>query len=504
MIRWLGLLLACLTLATPARADDISAAGRGVVRIVTIAVVDDEVVGFGHGSGFAIAPNRIVTNAHVVELAARYPGNVLIGVVPSEGDKSYQGSLIAVDVDRDLALVEFTGVRLPPLTLFNGVLTDGDPVIALGYPGNVDIATAQSAADFITPLSPVRSSGLFSGARNLVGTAVLLHSANIARGNSGGPLLDPCGRVVGVNSAITRGDDGDGTFAFAIANAELAAFLRGASQEAQVVAAPCTSIQERLEQDRDAEAAARAEAALREREAATDARIARERAIAAARADNETTRENVMALAALLLVLGALGLGGGGLLASRGQKRAAIWAASIGGVLMVAAVAAFFLRPDFDADAAVEAGADTAGKTTADRTAALGPLVCTLLPDRSRVTVSSAAPVRIEWGADGCVNGRTQYAEDTGGWERILVPEEEQTVSVLEFDPATLTYSNTRYLLSAAAMTRARELRSGVQLKACSGESAPRANLATQQSAIRNALPSLPNEKLVYRCRKAG
>ena len=59
--------------ATPALADDISATGRGVVRIVTIAVVDKEVVGFGHGSGFAVAPNRVVTNAHVVDLAKRYP-----------------------------------------------------------------------------------------------------------------------------------------------------------------------------------------------------------------------------------------------------------------------------------------------------------------------------------------------------------------------------------------------------------------------------------------------
>ncbi|MDQ9782808.1 hypothetical protein, partial [Serratia marcescens] len=47
------LLLALTVVAAPARADDISATGRGVVRIVTVAVVDDQVVGFGHGSGFA-------------------------------------------------------------------------------------------------------------------------------------------------------------------------------------------------------------------------------------------------------------------------------------------------------------------------------------------------------------------------------------------------------------------------------------------------------------------
>ena len=48
-----ALVLAGLHVA-PARADDIAAASRSVVRVVTIAIVDQEVVGFGHGSGFAV------------------------------------------------------------------------------------------------------------------------------------------------------------------------------------------------------------------------------------------------------------------------------------------------------------------------------------------------------------------------------------------------------------------------------------------------------------------
>ena len=85
-LMWLWLVVAWLLagLATPAGADDIAATARGVVRVVTIAVVDGQVAGFGHGSGVAISPNRVVTNAHVVELAQRYPDDVVIGVVPSE------------------------------------------------------------------------------------------------------------------------------------------------------------------------------------------------------------------------------------------------------------------------------------------------------------------------------------------------------------------------------------------------------------------------------------
>src|ERR1700712_3942363 len=85
---------------------------RRDVRVVTIAIVDQEVVGFGHGSGFAVGSNRIVTNAHVVELAQQYPDNVVIGVVPSEGSKSYQARVIAIDTKRDLALLEIVGARI--------------------------------------------------------------------------------------------------------------------------------------------------------------------------------------------------------------------------------------------------------------------------------------------------------------------------------------------------------------------------------------------------------
>ncbi|WP_033922145.1 S1C family serine protease [Sphingomonas sp. 37zxx] len=484
--------------ATPARADDISAAGRGVVRIVTIAMVEDEVVGFGHGSGFAVGPNRIVTNAHVVELAARYPGDVVIGVVPSEGDRSFQGRLIAVDPNRDLALIEFSGAGLPPLALYTGPVTDGELLVSLGYPGNVDLATAQSSADFITPLSPVRSQGNFAGLRSLAGTQVLLHTAGIARGNSGGPLLDRCGRVVGVNSAITRADDGDSGFAFAIANAELATFLREAGQKVQIVGGGCIGMEERLASDRAADAAE----AERVEQAAARAEAARAAQIVAAREQAELARENYMAIAAVLLVLGALLVGAAGLLETRGQRRWAIGLGVAGVLLMLGAVLVFLLRPAFDPERA-EAGLPVKDAAAAVDDA-LGAMVCTIVPDRSRVTVSDTSDVNLNWGADGCMNDRTQYAEAGNGWERILVPANEQTVSVLAFNPATRTYTNSRYLLSASQMAGARRLRAEVDLKTCAPESGPRANLATQQAAIRATLPPLPNERLVYRCSPRG
>lgn len=498
-----SVLATALGWTAPARADDISAAGRGVVRVVTIAAVEGEVVGFGHGSGFAVAPNRVITNAHVVEAAERYPGNVMIGVVPSEGDKSYQGRLIALDADRDLALIEFAGIRLPALTFYNGPVSEGDAMVALGYPGNVDLATARSSADFITPLSPVRSQGVFSGRRNLQGVSVLLHTAGIARGNSGGPLLDPCGRVLGVNSAITRADDGDASFGFAIGNDEVAAFLRAAGQTMPVNGVPCTSIADRLAQDRSETERAKAADEARIREAAARAAADRETALHQALVDNFAMRENFMAAAALLLVLGAIGLGAGGYFHLNGRLREAIWAAGSGGALLLAAFIVFFVRPAFDAKA-IE-GTVRAAIPPPAQSGGLGKMVCTIDPPRSRVTVSSTQDVNLDISPDGCVNGRTQYAE-TGqqNWQRILVPDDEQTVSVLEYAPSTRTYSTTRYLLPAGQMADARKLRGEVKIKACSTDQAARADLAAKQQAIRTALPQVFNERLVYSCKPTG
>ena len=493
------LLASLVALAAPARADDISAAGRGVVRVVTIASAEGEIVGFGHGTGFAVSPTRIVTNAHVVELAARYPQNVVIGVVPSEGSKSYTARLIDYDARRDLALIEITGTRLPPLTLFGGSVSDGEAVIALGYPGNVDLATAQSAADYIRPLSPVRSQGGFAGRRALSGTEVLLHTAGIARGNSGGPLLDECGRVIGVNSAITRAEDGDTSFGFAIADTELAAFLRAAGQPFAITSAPCTSIAERLRQD-EALAAQAAEADSRARDAAAArAEDQRAQAIEAARLDQARTRENFIGLAGLLLVLASVAVNGALLLLTRGGRRGAIWAIAAGVVLAGGAIALFLGRP-YGAIKVAAPRLPADGEATAP--VSYGKLRCQIVPERSRINTSTPGEVVLDWGKDGCADTRTQYVENGRRWERIVVPVRDQTVSILEYRPAERIYTESRYLLSASAMERARQLR-GDPPRNCSAGEPERQALAQQQAAVRGALPPQPDEWLVYRCTPA-
>jgi len=358
--RFLLTLLAMLALAAPARADDISAAGRSVVRVVVIVFEDGEVSGFGHGSGFAVAPNRIVTNAHVV--APALEGNeAAIGIVPSEGAQAARARVVAVDPARDLALLQVDEGSIPPIPLYVGPLDDGAPIAALGYPGNVDLATARSAQDYITPLPPTRSVGIFSNVRPINGITTLLHTASIARGHSGGPLLDQCGRVLGVNTLITRNQDGDAPFAFAVANRELTQFLRANRQPFLAVDTECVSMADRLRQDQQLsadEARARDAAAAA---AAEQARSARARSLA----EVEERRETRLAIAVLCLVLSVVAFGGAGIMLQKDRLKPAKIMGGAGAFLLLLAVVAFLSRPSL-------ASAETAAPAQAAEPAPTG------------------------------------------------------------------------------------------------------------------------------------
>src|SRR3546814_19812921 len=100
-----------------------------------------------------------------------------------------------------------------------------------------------------------------------------------------------------------------------------------------------------------------------------------------------------------------------------------------------------------------------------------------------RATVSNTGDVAIDWRANGCVNGRTQYLVAGDTWQRVLVPDTEDTVSVLGFDPATSTYTATRYLLDSTAMAASRTAR-GAEPPACAA-GAPQAQVLASQPAAK-------------------
>jgi S1-C subfamily serine protease len=115
-----ALLLAALPGVGVADPGDIAAASRGVVRVVLIRYDGSTAQLVGHGTGFAIAPDLVVTNAHVVA-DLRGSDGITAGVVPSEGRGGFAATIAAYSPQRDLALLKLKpGSALNPLTLFSG------------------------------------------------------------------------------------------------------------------------------------------------------------------------------------------------------------------------------------------------------------------------------------------------------------------------------------------------------------------------------------------------
>lgn len=159
----------------------------------------------GLGSGFVVDDQHIVTNFHVVKGAtqifatSRESGRLieLQVVATAEGD--------AISGTADLALLRSEaplGLGRLPLATFPNEM---DGVFAAGYPGFV-VATDNDfqslvAGDFSSAPGIVITQGRVSAIQNRESPSPLVvHSAEISEGNSGGPLIDECGRVVGINT----------------------------------------------------------------------------------------------------------------------------------------------------------------------------------------------------------------------------------------------------------------------------------------------------------------
>ena len=495
-----GLMMIIALLAGPAHAQsrDISAAERSVVRVVVVATDGSDYFYRGHGSGFAVGPRQIVTNLHVVEQALDDP-EMLIFVVPYDGKEGFVGKIVTYSQRVDLALVELDGGQLAPGTIATLPPEGAEPVYAIGYPSNVDRAEGRNADDLIRPTAPVRTQGLISQGRSSKDYDTILHTAAIARGSSGGPLLDECGRIVGVNSYLSASDGVDAEFGFAASSRELVGFLKGAKIDARSTTVRCLSATEQAELERRA-AASDASAAEAQRRMAEDARARRGAERERIEREIETERENAIALAAALLAVGVLTMAGGGLALNQRRRTMGIAAIVISVLLLLGALLIFLNRPRFDEvddrmppeKKAVETSYDAVGKN-----------ICRVVSERSRITVSSTDDLPFEWTATGCVNGKTQYGQVASGiWSRALVPETDATVTVQSFEPAKARFRSDRYLLNATDMEAVREIRRRYDQSGCTTDPEVLRTVADMQAAIRTSLPPQANESLVYQCGK--
>jgi S1-C subfamily serine protease len=176
--------------AAPAEAFSVEKVRRSVVTLL---------VGSGAlGSGFVVHPGFIVTNAHVIADMAE--GATLdVQFAGENGAQKAPARLVRRDTKLDVALVQCGGAceQLPALELGRAVdVRAGATVYAIGSPLGLDLTL---------------SKGIVSNAMRVRNGVLFLQSdAPVNPGNSGGPLFDERGRVVGIVTAKVLGADGIG------------------------------------------------------------------------------------------------------------------------------------------------------------------------------------------------------------------------------------------------------------------------------------------------------
>ncbi|MEO6158521.1 MAG: trypsin-like peptidase domain-containing protein, partial [Ilumatobacteraceae bacterium] len=185
--------------------------GASVVAIQVV-MANSRGVGQSIGTGVIITSDgEILTNAHVVEGAStanvRFPGET----------EPRKATVLAVDTDRDLALLRVDATGLDAVTFADPHnIQVGDQVVAIGYALDLEG-------------DPSVTLGIISGLNRSLATGngvlkgLVQTDAAISSGNSGGPLLNAKGEVVGINTLVALAPDGAAAnnVGFAISSSEL-------------------------------------------------------------------------------------------------------------------------------------------------------------------------------------------------------------------------------------------------------------------------------------------
>ena len=171
-----------------------SSASAAVVRLTGTAAQCNQVQS---GSGVAVAPDRVLTNAHVV-----------LGVdAPTVTDRArgvHAARIVHLDTAHDLAVLAVDDADLPVMPV-GAELTGGASASVLGYPDGGPFASTPAAVQAVgeVPLGDV-----LTGAASMVDVYTL--AADIRHGYSGGPVVDAAGNLAGLVFARAPGSDAVG------------------------------------------------------------------------------------------------------------------------------------------------------------------------------------------------------------------------------------------------------------------------------------------------------
>jgi len=192
---------------SPALSDATMVAQLSVVRIS----------GFGcggivTGSGIVVAPNLVLTNAHVLAGVKR--------PIIKYGRQSYTGTPVLFDPNLDIAILQ-TKLNVMPLKFDPGIVSSGTPVAILGYPnGNFTVTPAQ-----IVDQAELQTPNLYD--EGTVNRAVYELSGIIGPGSSGGPMLLTNGEVGGV---IFAKPNSSGNYAYVLTSQSVIPKIKQAVQ----------------------------------------------------------------------------------------------------------------------------------------------------------------------------------------------------------------------------------------------------------------------------------
>ncbi|MGA2680101.1 MAG: trypsin-like peptidase domain-containing protein [Sedimentisphaerales bacterium] len=137
--------------------------------------------GFSSGTGFLVAPAIVATNAHVVdswdELNCYFPGNYVAA----------KAQILWFNPDVDIAFLSVTIDRSPLEITNSDDAKRGEKVVVIGYPGTVGESVSSSV-----------TTGILSNRTSIAGISYHQTDAAINSGNSGGPVFDKFGKVIGI------------------------------------------------------------------------------------------------------------------------------------------------------------------------------------------------------------------------------------------------------------------------------------------------------------------
>lgn len=209
---------------TTARAQVVSRVRPGVVKIVGVAPSCRQEL---EGSGFVVSPERVMTNAHVVAGTRRL-------TVEAESGEQLTARVVLFDYNNDIAVLDVPGLTAPALGFAGSQASTGDDAISLGFPGG-----GPFTATAVRVRNVIRLSGPNIYSSQQVRREVYTVRGQIRQGNSGGPLINLDGKVLGVVFGASQ-DPADETGFVLTADQVSENLTTSANRSARVSTRTCT------------------------------------------------------------------------------------------------------------------------------------------------------------------------------------------------------------------------------------------------------------------------